>query len=125
MSDWTYLQRALSEITGALQRLVGRVAQLESSPAPITWTGTGVAGVAVTVLTDVPHSVTVLYSLYETVGGAMAATATAGVALAGAVDLYNAGGNIFTLALSAGGALTVQRTAGASTYDVSLLVLPI
>jgi hypothetical protein len=124
MSDWTYLEKALGEITGAMSRLSLRVSQLESAPIPITWTGTAIAGVVVTVLTAVPHAAVVMYALYETVGGAVAGTVT-GVGLAGTTDLYNVGGDICTLALSAGGTLTVQRTGGASTYNVSLIILPI
>ena len=124
MSDWTYLERALGEITGAVGRLSARVGQLESAPVPITWSGETIAGAAVTVLTAVPHAVVVMYALYETVGGATAGTIT-GVALGGTTDLYNAGGDTCALALSAGGVLTVQRTGGASTYNVSFIILPI
>lgn len=86
-----------------------------------TWSGTGIAAVAETVLAagTITKVVTVTYAAAEETGSDTGGGVVT-LELGDAANIVHDGTNVCTLTCTVGGALQVARSAGADTYAVNL-----
>lgn len=86
-----------------------------------TWSGTGIAGVAETILAAgaITKVVTVVYAAAEEVGSDTGGGVVT-LELGDTANIVHDGTNVCTFTCTVGGALEVARSAGADTYAVNL-----